>query len=167
MTARLHSFAPVLIVALILTWSLSGCMYTVANTAAKTAAIQGNASKKRFQEAIVTGYQNYLDEAATSGCASREYTVRESVFQYIRNEGDTTMEDTIAKLKTTVRDSAASREDRSESAYYLALIYMRPATDNPYLASSYIDLLKNDLSGTRDCIAQWLEQRLAEDAAAG
>lgn len=142
---------------------VAGCMYTAANTAVKAGSVNRYENKKHFQAATLKGYGRYLDLAEQSGCDASEYLVNDSVYQFALDHDDNRLTQTIDRLKKVVADSSSAIRARSDAAYYLALIYMRPNTENPYMARLYIDRLTDDFAGTRDCIAGWLEQHLVNE----
>jgi hypothetical protein len=142
---------------------LSGCVYSVANAGIKASAINKMENREKFEKALGAGYQRYLEEAETSGCAAREYTVSNSVFQFIESEGDDQMEATQQKMKSIYKDKSYSAASRAEAVYYLALINMRPSTANHWLAEDYVTILKTEFPGDRDCISDWLMDRIVKE----
>ncbi len=143
--------------------SLSGCFYSAASTTIRATSIHKMENREKFRTALKSGYQHYLQEAQGSGCPEAEYAISPSVFQFVESEGDSQMQKTEERMKAIYADKAYSEKSRAEAVYYLALIYMRPATENHWIAEDYIKRLKTEFPGQRDCIADWLMNRIVTE----
>lgn len=139
---------------------LTGCLYSAATTVNRASIVQRMENREQFETALAKSYEHYLEEAADSGCDASEYTVNPQVYDAIVSEGDQAMTETQEKMREVYRDKSYSEDSRAEALFYLALMNMGAAADNAYKAESYATQLKEEFPGKRDCIADWLLDRI-------
>lgn len=139
---------------------LGACIYSTANTVATSAAVDEVSEEQAFEAKATSRYRDFLQAAEQSGCSTEDYALNPEVVEFIRETGDSSIEETQERLTEVATHTAAPDSERADALYHLAVISSERLESNEVLALEYLDIMESDYPDTRSCARDWLRERI-------
>ncbi len=137
---------------------LTGCL-SGAGTAVATAVVEEEAQDSEARSEFLGAYDQYLEEAQSSGCPVAQTQINGAVVNELYQQGEGAAESVKDSLREVSIDDSWPAEERAEAAYIIAAIELYRPQPNEETATHYLDLLEKEFPSIRPCATEWLRSK--------